>query len=122
MIVLEIPESTPSLNVVWGGHWSKKHELRQRWAWLVRAARLKAKVYDPPKYPRARLTIERFGAKHLDHDNFVAGTKPMVDSLVREGFFVDDSPEHITATYIQHPGTKIRKTIIRIEGLCDTAT
>lgn len=121
MIELHIPEATPSLNRVWGGHWSKKHELRKRWAWLVRAARLQAKVFDPPNYPRAKLTIERFGGKHLDHDNFVAGTKPMMDSLVKEGFIVNDSPSHISTTYVQHVG-KQRGTVIRIEGLCDTAT
>jgi hypothetical protein len=116
VIELHIPESTPSLNRIWGGHWKNKHELRTRWLWLVRQARLKAKVYDRPNYPRARLTIERWGAKHLDHDNFVAGTKPMVDSLVQEGLIAGDSPDHIgIPQYIQHIG-KQRGTLVRIEG------
>ena len=116
MIVLQIPESTPSLNAYWGGHWSKKHELRKRWAWLVRAARIRAKVFEAPKYPRAVLTLERYGARMLDHDNLVAGMKPLVDSLVKEGFIAGDSPQHITATYVQHVG-KQRGTIVRIEGV-----
>jgi hypothetical protein len=115
MIELRIPESTPSLNRIWGGHWAKKHEMRKRWQWLVRAARLQAKVYDPPNYPRAIVTIERYGGKHLDHDNFVAGTKCLMDSLVRERLIAGDSPAHITPTYIQRIG-KQRGTIVRIEA------
>jgi hypothetical protein len=115
VIELHISEPTPSLNIVWGGHWKNKHELRNRWAWLVRAARLKAKVYDPPNYPRATLTIDRYGGRHLDFDNFVAGCKPMIDSLVSEKLISGDTPAHICANYIQHVG-KQRGTIVRIEA------
>jgi hypothetical protein len=115
VIELHISEPVPSLNVVWGGHWSKRQDLRKRWGWLVRAARLQAKVFDPPNYPHATLTIERFGKTHLDHDNFVGGGKVLIDCLVRERLISGDSPAHIgEPKYIQHVG-KQRGTIVRIE-------
>lgn len=115
MIVLEIDEPSPSLNSVWGGHWQKKRELRDKWLWLIRAARLKAKVFDPPKYPKATVTIERFGKRHVDPDNLAGGAKVVFDGLRREGLILDDSPKHITAQYFQHVGNR-RGTIIRIEA------
>jgi hypothetical protein len=115
VIELHIDEPCPSLNYVWGGHWHKKHELRKKWLWLIRQARLKAKVYDPPRHERAAITITRYGKRHVDQDNLAGGAKVIFDSLKQEGFIVDDSPKHITATYVQHVG-QARGTVIRIEA------
>lgn len=114
MIVLDIPESTPSLNKSMGMQWAKKHRMRARWQWLVRAARLEAKQFPAAPLARARLTIERWGPRILDHDNFVGGAKFLQDSLVKEGFLVDDRPECIgQPQYFQHVGP--RRTVVRIE-------
>jgi len=113
MMILDIPEATPSLNRVFQGHWSRRHALRNKWAWLVRAARLEAKLFPTQPLQKAKLTIERWGPKRLDHDNYVAGCKGMIDSLRVEGFIVDDSPGHIEARYIQHIGK--RRTRVCIE-------
>jgi len=67
----------------------------------------------PPEH--VRLKIERYGARLLDFDNFVSGTKPLTDSLVAEGFILDDSPAHLTAEYHQHIG-KPHRTVVRIES------
>lgn len=115
MIELVINEATPSLNRFLGEDWRCKIKHRKRWAWLVRAARLQAKIYAPPKYPRATLTIERYGAKKLDADNCRGGMKFLTDSLVREGFIQDDSMDHIGEPVIRQILSKERKTIIRIE-------
>ena len=116
MIILTIPEPVPSINRVLWGHWSKKAKLRKHWAWLVKSARLHAKAYESPRWPRARLTIERYGGKHVDPDNFHAGAKVLVDSLVAEGFILDDSPAVIgEPTYRQFVG-KERKTVVTIEA------
>lgn len=117
MIVLEIDEPTPSVNYMLGYHWSKKLRFRKRWGWLVKAAMLRAKVHQPPKLSRARLTIERYGSRILDSDNFRAGTKWLQDSLVSEGIIVDDTPAVIgEPILIQHAG-KVRKTVVRIEAV-----
>ena len=114
MIVLDIPESTPSVNPSRGAHWSKTLRLRARWRWLVKAARLDARLYAVTPLLKAKLTIERWGPKELDTDNFIAGTKQLTDSLVEEGFIVDDKPACIgRPEYLQHIGP--RRTIVRIE-------
>lgn len=114
MIVLDIPESSPSLNIGLRLHWVKRHQLREKWQWLVKAARLEARVYPKAPLARARVTFERFGPKVLDHDNLVGGLKITTDCLVREGFIVDDTPACIgQPMYFQYIGP--RRTIIRIE-------
>lgn len=114
MIVLDIPDSTPSLNVSQNLHWAKRHQLRAKWQWLVRAARLEARAFPTEPMKRARVTFERFGPKVLDHTNLVGGCKILEDCLVREGFIADDNPDCIgQPQYFQHIGP--RRTLIRIE-------
>lgn len=118
MIELVIDECTPSLNPLLGQHWSHKHRLRAHWGWLVRRARLNAKVFDPPRFEHARVTIERTGSRMLDTDNLTGGCKGLIDLLVREGLIVDDSPDHIGQPVIrQIVDKKVRQTVVRIENL-----
>jgi hypothetical protein len=118
VIVLTIPEATPSLNRMHGSHWSRRHKLRKRWAWLVKAARLHAQAWDSPKWARARIEIDRYGPRLLDADNCRAGTKPLVDSLVAEGFIADDKPEVIGEPVIRQIVSRTeRKTVVRVEAL-----
>jgi hypothetical protein len=117
MIVLQIPEATPSANTTLWAHWRKKHALRKRWAWLVRAAKLEAKVFDAPKYPKATVTIERHSPRMLDADNCRAGTKVLADSLVAEGLILDDSMAVIGEPVIRQIASKTKKTVVTIEGL-----
>lgn len=116
MIVLEIPEPTPSGNQLNWSHWSKKSAQRKRWGWLVRAARLEARVFDPPRLARARITIERHGAKKLDADNARQGCKSLLDSLKVEGLILDDTTAVIGEPRIEQHIGKARKTVIRIEA------
>jgi hypothetical protein len=122
MIVLTIDEATPSLNPLLGRHWAHKHKTRARWAWLVKAARLNAKVYDQPKYPKARLTIERYGPRVLDADNARGGMKWLTDQLVQQGLLLDDKPEVIGEPEIRQFVSKIERTVVRIEGLPECST
>ena len=115
-ISLLLPEATPSVNRMHGFHWSKKYKERRKWAWLVKAARLEAGLFHVKPPAKASVQIDRYGARVLDHDNFVAGTKFLTDALVAEGFLVDDSPANITAIYRQHVG-KPHRTIVIIEAL-----
>lgn len=111
--VLNIPEAIPSLNKTLRGHWTQKHRVRQKWQWLVRAARLEARLFPSTPLQRARIMIERWGRCRIDYDNFVGGAKQCVDSLISEGFVVDDSPEHILVEYIQHIGEPFTRITIR---------
>lgn len=113
MITLDLPLAVPSLNAMNKMHWAKRNRLRGQWQWLVKAAVLNDRIHVRI-IPRAKLTIERYGPKKLDNDNFVGGAKQLVDSLVREGFLVDDSPDHLVAQYIQHID-RTPRTIVHIE-------
>ena len=115
--VLVIPEPTPSINRLLGQHWTRKHRERERWGWLVRAARLEANA-QPQRWPKAYLGITRYGAKLLDYDNCVSGAKFCVDALRREGFFEDDSPDKLEAVYAQHAvgrDKRLHRTVIILE-------
>jgi len=121
MIELTIPEATPSLNRMLGQHWAHKHELRKRWAWLVRAALLEAKIFERPRYARATVTIERTAGRKIDFENAMAGTKFLTDSLVQEGFILDDSPEIIGHPVLhQIIDKRLRQTRVRIEPVLKT--
>lgn len=115
MIVLDLPMAVPSLNAMNKMHWAKRNRLRGEWQWLVKAAVLNDKIrvtmFDP-----AKVTIERFGPRKLDDDNFRGGAKQLMDSLVHEGFLADDSPDHLVAQYIQHISQTAR-TLVRIEDV-----
>jgi hypothetical protein len=115
MITLVIDESTPSLNPSIGQHWSYQHKLRARWHWLVKAALLNAKFYDQPKYPKATLTIERYGQRVLDADNCRAGMKALTDQLVRQGLLLDDRPAVIGEPVIRQFVAEPHRTVVRIE-------
>ncbi len=118
MIVLTIPETTPSLNkTLRQGHWSRHLKHRKHWSMLVLVAKSEAGIYAAPNFTRARVTIERHGGKAMDQDNFSGGAKALIDGLRDNGLIVDDDPEHLDLRFEQHPGTRVpRKTIIRIEA------
>jgi Holliday junction resolvase RusA-like endonuclease len=113
VITLVLEEATPSLNTVNKMHWARRHRLRGQWQWLVKAAVLNDRI-QVKVIPAARITVERYSPRKLDHDNLVGGCKQLIDSLVREGFLVDDSPAHLTANYVQHVD-KTPRTIVHIE-------
>lgn len=117
VIVLTIDEPTPSLNAVWNGaHWARKVKTRNRWHWLVRAGLSNARFFERPQFPRARVTIERYGPRVLDADNCRAGTKFLMDGLVKHGVLLDDKPAVIGEPQIHQIVSKTeRKTIVRIE-------
>jgi hypothetical protein len=116
MIVLVIDEPTPSLNRMLGHHWSKKREMREKWGWLTKRAIRRANLWIPPKWARARVRIERYGARILDADNFRAGTKFLMDSLVAEGIITDDKPEVVGEPELKQFAGKERKTIVYVEA------
>ena len=113
MIAFTLPEATPSLNTLLRLHWSAKVRLRSRWQWLVRAAVVNGSL-KPERWPRAKVTIERFSPRRLDADNLAGGAKQLMDCLVREGFIEDDSPRHVECEYRQSFGME-PKTLVQIE-------
>lgn len=115
MIVLVFDEPTPSINVHYGHHWSKKHALRERWMWLVKRELRRQQIWVPPKWSKARIRIERYGPRMLDADNARAGMKPLIDRLVQEGIITDDNPSVIGEPEVKQIVGKERGTRVYVE-------
>lgn len=118
-VILEIDEATPSRNRTHGAHWSRNHEMRKRWAWLVRAAVSNARsrgIVLPVKPQHAIVKVIRHGARLLDPDNATAGCKWLLDSLVSEGLLTDDKPAHLTFPPVEQHIGKPHRTLVVIDG------
>lgn len=76
-----------------GGHWAEYRE-RQAWAQMLSAALVVDDGSLPrPVIKRMTLRIIRLAPTKrytLDGDNYSAGAKRLIDSLVKAGFLVDD--------------------------------
>ena len=116
MIVLIIDEPTPSLNRLLGQHWTKNRKHRHHWHWLVKRALLRSSITIPPKWPKAKIRIERYGARILDADNFRGGTKALIDALKLEEVIVDDTPEVIGEPELRQFAGKTRQTRVYVEA------
>lgn len=116
MIVLLFDEPTPSINVHYGHHWSKKHALRQKWHWLVKRELRRQQIWIPPKWAKAKIRIERYGPRILDADNCRGGMKALLDSLVHEEIILDDKPAVIGEPEIKQFAGKERGTKVYVEA------
>lgn len=116
MIVLTIDKPTPSMNRMTGFHWSHRRKVREEWGWLVKHALLRASIFVPPNWQKARVTLERHGHNTLDRDNLRAGFKYIMDSLVAEKIIANDTPDVIGEPLLfQFVDRQNKRTIIRIE-------
>jgi len=116
VIVLHIDEPIPSLNKTLGGHWTRQLKHRRRWQWLTRAAIRRAQIFIPPKWPRAKIRIERYGQRILDADNVRGGAKALIDALKYEEIIADDSPANIGEPEIRQFVSKERRTVVYVEA------
>ena len=78
-----LPIPTPSLNVVNGWHWSKRHKWTQQIQMIVRMEARRLGWDGSGKAIKRLVTVTRFSAGRLDTDNFIGGCKGLVDALVR---------------------------------------
>lgn len=92
------PLCTPSLNEWQRMHWRDRVNLGDR---MKVVARFVAQKHGPHPAEPARVEITRHSVGVLDQDNLVGGCKPLVDALVSAGLIVDDSPQWLSASYMQ---------------------
>lgn len=98
----ELPEPTPSNNVIKNMHWQAYRTLRRAWQLKVFMEGVKGRRPASP-IQTAALLIERYSAGSLDWDNAYGGLKPLLDCLVAPspknpdglGLILDDSPKHM---------------------------
>jgi hypothetical protein len=89
VIRIVLPEASPSLNTFMRLHWAKRSEVKEHWAWLMRAAIPRG---TPEATGPRRLTVERHGKRAIDADNLAGGLKPVIDNLRGFRLLVDDNP------------------------------
>ncbi|MFA5037440.1 MAG: hypothetical protein WC479_09740 [Candidatus Izemoplasmatales bacterium] len=116
MLTLTITISaTPSLN-----------KMRGRWALtnLKRKYRKEFEGYEVfalKEKKRMKVTVQRFGSRILDLDNYVAGFKVVGDFLTEKGIIVDDSPKWLDLEFL--PQVKCKrgeeKTVLIITEAID---
>jgi len=117
MIRLEIEGVPPSLNQWTTLHWSKQREIKQEWAWLIKAACLAAKCGRPQyKLATVRIILEFPVLRRRDIDNYAP--KMLLDALVNEGIIQDDRSDWVDVDWSFAKGDK-RRTIIRITEKAD---
>lgn len=126
VLQLDLPEATPSNNVIKGMHFRAYKKLRESWQWMVQGAILEAGYASPGPLQRAYIQVDRYSAGGgLDWDNAYGGLKPLMDCLVQAsernpnglGIILDDSPAHIPEPpYIaQHPAKRGEgRTVLRV--------
>jgi len=95
---LELPEETPSNNIIKGMHFKDYMHMRRRFRLFV----LKALKSERPALPieQSFIVVRRHCAGQLDWDNALGGLKPVLDCLVMRsdknpdglGLIRDDSP------------------------------
>jgi hypothetical protein len=98
----ELPEETPSNNVVKNLHWMAYRRMRQLWRVRVLSRGLAGTRPEAP-LEQAALVVVRRCSGQLDWDNAYGGLKPVLDTLVVRskrnpdglGLVVDDSPRHM---------------------------
>lgn len=126
MVVLELPQATPSNNVIKGMHFHTYKKTREAWQLMVQGAVQVAAVEAVPTIENCFIEVERHCAGGgLDWDNAYGGLKPMLDCLVAPsaknpsglGLIRDDSPKYMPYPPLmtQHAAKKgAGKTIVRI--------
>lgn len=120
---LDIPEATPSNNVIKGMHFQTYKTLRRRWQVAVFVAINGRR----PKIPldQAFLVVTRECAgEGLDWDNAYGGLKPLLDCLVVAseknpdglGLIKDDSPKHMPyPPFVKQLPAKKKSSRTRVE-------
>ena len=113
MLKIEIPMPTPSLNRLQRMHFHARTRLRNQYEQVIRLQMNQLNAAKSHQF--RRVTIQRYGARLLDHDNFVGGCKPLLDALTRAGLLWDDSPGYLRVTYAQVSGAgKNYRTVLTI--------
>ncbi len=98
-ITLWLPLPLSNNNTGQSRHWSAAYKDKATFANTLTNLKLKG---TPPPY-KQRVTVTRIlgkGERLWDADSVLRGNaKQLIDAMVDAGFFVDDSPKHITEVF-----------------------
>ena len=111
-------------------HWAQKSKDRDDWASriCVMVYQTGAQEYLRPKGKRL-VRVVSYRKRLCDIANLIGGAKGLIDALTRSRLIVDDSPQWMDATYVQHKvsespakgarGAGEECTVIEIKDECE---
>lgn len=113
--VRELPK-TP--NELLGAHWRVRSGHAKKWLRAVENAfAIVGKPDRPLDHALVAFTLRTSG-KAMDDDNLRSRFKAVADALVKAKVIVDDSPAHMTATYVQEKAAPREGSItVRVESV-----
>lgn len=108
-IKVETPMKVKSLNKVGPyTHWGAYANYKKKW--LAALGFVLPKI-DPPILVKRIIRITSTRKRLLDHDNLVGGCKPIMDTLKKQGYIVDDAQQWVSVKYIQRIGKPETTTV-----------
>ena len=114
---ITLPLVPPSLNKLRKMHFQSYKRLRDDWQRHIFLLTLKTDIralrakVDLKSRMKVKITVEHM--RKFDYDNLVGGCKPLLDSLKRLDFIVDDSEEWLVLEVKQEKG-QANQTVIEI--------
>lgn len=91
---------------------------RDAWSWRIRIATQRIGITAATTFRRVEL-VRCYGGRQreLDGDNWIGGTKSLIDALVKSGLLVDDNSKFAAITYKQRRCETMRGIAVTIEEL-----
>jgi Holliday junction resolvase RusA-like endonuclease len=114
-------QALPKLpNRLLGAHWRTRSNEAKRWKRLVGDALIQAGLTSvamhwlaEQKLPlkKARITFTRMSPRQCDADGLCGSFKHVLDALVHHGVIENDTPQHVTCTYLWQKVPKAKQGI-----------
>lgn len=120
VLVLDKRLTSANLRTVNAGasRWRYAKE-RDEWQSWVRLARVNQRVTTARVSGKRRVTIDRQYSgrcQEIDRDNLTAGSKPLIDALVREGVVHDDGAAWLEL-HVTQRRADANRTVVTVEEL-----
>ena len=106
----EIPEATPSNNVVMRMHHRQRTKEHERWTWMVSHSIGMVR----PNHKTCKVEINRHSPRMLDWDNMGGGCKFLLDAMVKNKIIEDDNPNCITELVLKQHKSRSDTPILQL--------
>lgn len=121
VMYIEFPAPAEMLNLNDRLHWRKRNELEQAWQM---AAFVAARNSGAKNFSRSVVTVifKVASKRRRDPHNFVATVKPIVDGLVKAGWWPDDNSDWVAVTdpifvVVGSASPQVGMVVVELEGI-----
>jgi len=111
-----LPLLTPSLNVYLNMYYIQRWKLIHQYEWELTALGANDLKFKVNWMEKRKATIITHRKRLLDMDNFIGGTKPLIDALENLELIFLDNTVYLKSEYIQYK-SKVERTEIIIERI-----